>query len=144
LVCSYKEIITGLSFSLRLKPDVHDEIMHFRKSIHEITLEDIATFEEAGSSYTIAFLSLNKKSASMLFLRYYAHLIANQERITSIGVTTALSDAKKIIENMNLEPVAHYEAEDISVDSYAATLSHALASDNVVRLVLRRENCPEE
>jgi len=144
IVCSYKEIITGLFLSLRLKPAVFEEIMHFHKSIHEITAEDIASFDEAASSYTIAFLSLNKKSASMLFLRYYAHIIANQEKLVSIGTTTALSDAKKIIDNMNLDLVAHYEDEGIGVDAYEAPLAYALSSEHVVRMVLRREECPEE
>ena len=144
IVCNYKDVITGLFFSLRLKPDIFEEVMHFQKSIHDITLDDIASFDEEGSSYAIAFLALNRKSASMLFLRYYAHLIANQNQIASIGVTTALSDAKKIIENMDLDFVAHYEAEEIGVDAYEASLPDALASENVVRMVLRRENCPEE
>jgi hypothetical protein len=144
LVCTYKKVVTGFLFSLRLKPDVLQEILHFRKAVGEIDIEEIASFDEEGSLFPIAFFSLNKKSASMLFLRYYAHLIANQHRIVSIGTTAALEEAKKIIIQMNLQPVAHYEAEGILVDAYEASLFDALASENVIRLILRREKCPEE
>jgi transcriptional regulator with XRE-family HTH domain len=144
LVCNYKEIVTGLLFSLRLKPDTFNHVMQFEKGIQEITIEDIAAFDEPGANYIIAFLALNGKSASMLFLRYYAHLIARQESILSVGVTTALADARKIIENMDLEHIKTFEEEGIRVDSYEASLQHALASENVVKMILRREECPEE
>jgi len=144
LICTYKEIVTALLFTLRLKPEIFESVMHFTKSIHQITNEDFATFDEPGTSYIIAFIALNGKSASMLFLRYYAHLIANQDRIISVGVTTALPDARKIIENMDLDHIKTYEEEGIRVDSYDATLQQALATENVVKLILRREECPEE
>jgi transcriptional regulator with XRE-family HTH domain len=144
LVCNYKEIVTGLLFSLRLKPAVFDRVMQFEKGIKEIRTEDIATFDEPGTNYLIAFLALNGKSASMLFLRYYAHLIARQESILSVGVTTALTDAKKIIKNMDLEHIKTFEEEEISVDSYKANLYQALTSENVVKMILHREECREE
>jgi transcriptional regulator with XRE-family HTH domain len=144
LVCNYKDIITGLFFSLRLRPEVFDAIIHFKKAIATIEEQDFASFDEPGCNYVIAFFALNGKSASMLFLRYYAHLIANQHVIQCIGATTVLNDAKKIINNMNLEHVADYEEENIIVSAFQADLPSALASDNVIRMILRRQGCPEE
>ena len=145
LVCEYKDGYVGLFFSLRLKPEVFDKLLNFEMKKSEITIDDFASFDERGCSYLLSFYALNHKAATMLFVRYYAHLIANQKSIMDIGGVTILDEAKKLVSNMNLH---HYKSmitdDSVEIESYRESLSNVLASENVVRMILSKQECPEE
>ena len=68
---------------------------------NDITADDFASSDEEGSSLMLSFFAMNDKTATLLFIRYYAHLIANQKTIDEIGGITIQDEAKKIINNMN-------------------------------------------
>jgi len=78
-VCEYKDQFFGLLFVLRLKPESFERIMNFEIDERDLTADDFASFDELGCSYMLSFFAMNEKAASMLFIRYYAHLIANQK-----------------------------------------------------------------
>lgn len=145
LACEYKDWFMGLFFSIRLKPEVFDKIVNFEMKKNDISEDDFATFDEMGCNFMISFYAINDKVASMLVLRYYAHLIANQKRISEVGVIIWKDEVKKVIQNMNL----HYHTsktseEEIEMQSYKENLSNILASENVVKMILSKQECPEE
>ena len=145
IACEYKGGFMGLFFSLRLKPEVFDKIMNFEMKKSDIKEEDFASFDETGCNLILSFYALNPKCATMLFIRYYAHLIANQRTIAQIGVMAILPDVKKVISNMNLVYHAGKITEDqVKIQSYSQTLSNILASENVVKMILLKQTCPEE
>jgi len=144
-VCEYKEQFFGLLFSLRLKPEIFDRIMDMRMEERELTHEDFASFEEPGCNYIVSFFALNEKAASLLFMRYYAHLIANQDNILEVGLATMMDDAKKLIQNMNLRlHKSTQRTKELTLYTYRETLPHFLASKEVVRMLLSKQECPEE
>jgi transcriptional regulator with XRE-family HTH domain len=144
-ICEYKDQFFGLLFTLRLKPASFEKIMNFEIKEKDLTIDDFASFDEVGSNYTISFFSMNKKSASILFIRYYAHLIANQKVIAEVGVASMLKDAKKIIDSINLQYYSHtIFKESLELQTYRETLANFLASENVIKMILSQQNCPEE
>jgi len=145
IACEYKGGFLGLFFTLRLKPEVFDKIMNFEMKKSDITEDDFASFDEMGCNYMLSFYALNQKCATMLFIRYYAHLIANQKNIAQIGLITTLDEIKKVVSNMNL----HYDTsmiteDNIEIQAYRQTLPNVLASENVVKMILSKQTCPEE
>jgi transcriptional regulator with XRE-family HTH domain len=144
-ICEYKDQFFGLLFTLRLKPNAFEKIINFEIKEKDLTTNDFASFNEIGSNYIISFFSMNEKSASMLFIRYYAHLIANQKVIEEVGVATMMEDAKKIIDSINLKyHSSTLFKEDLELQSYKETLPNFLASENVIKMILSKQDCPEE
>ena len=144
-VCEYQEQFFGLLFTLRLKPEAFEKIMNHEIREKDLTLEDLASFNEAGSHYVISFFAMNDKAANMLFIRFFAHLIAHQRAIEEVGLATMMEDARKLIKNMNLNHYADLEiGNGLILQTYRETLQNFLACEPVVKMILSKQECPEE
>ncbi len=143
--CQYKGQFFGLLFTLRLKPEVFERIMDLDIDEKDLIDDDFASFEEMGCNYMISFFAMNEKAAAMLFIRYYAHLIANQKVIAEVGLGTMMEDAKKLIRNMNLH---YYGSKDVGeglvLQTYRETLPVFFATEKVAKMILSKQECPEE
>jgi len=136
LACEYKDGFVGLFFSVRLKQDIFDKLMHFEMKKSEIREEDFVTSDDVGSDFLLSFYAINHKVAMMLFVRHYAYLIANQKNIMEIGVITALDEVKKTVHNMNLEfDKSKVLEKDITLDAYRQKLDKVLATEYVVKML---------
>jgi menaquinone-dependent protoporphyrinogen IX oxidase len=63
-------------------------------------------------------------------------LIANQNIIHEVGVTTALVEVKKAVSNMNLEHYKNKVIENsVNIEAYRQTLDKVLASEYVVKMI---------
>jgi len=143
--CEYKEQFFGLLFTLRLKPNTFEKIMNLEIKEKDLTPDDFATFEEMGSNYIISFFAMNEKAASLLFIRYYAHLIANQKVIQEVGFATMMEDAIKLSSKMNFHKHAEIRLDNgRTLETYRNTLPHFLATDKVIKMMLSKQTCPEE
>ena len=144
-VCEYKEQFFGLLFALRLKPEAFRKIIDLEIREKDLKLEDFASFDEMGSTYIISFFAMNEKAATMLFIRYYAHLIANQRTIEEVGVATMMDDARKLLANMHLKEHHSMQLSNgLILQTYKESLSNFLASEYTVRMILSKQECPEE
>ena len=140
----YKGQFFGLLFILRLKPESFEKMMRLEIREKDLREEDFASFEEMGSSFILSFFAMNDKVASMLFIRYYAHLITHQKSIESVGVAMIMKDAQKLLKNMNLHPCASLGLnEESTIHTYRETLPNFLASEYVVKMILSKRSCPE-
>ena len=145
LTCEYKDDFWGLFFSIKIKPDIFNKVMNFEMKKSDITVNDFAATNEMGSGLMLSFFAMNKMTATLLFIRYYAHLIANQKYIDEIGGITIQDDAKKIIANMNLHYYTSKVTDDnVEIQSFRQTLPNLLASEKVVKILLSKQECPEE
>jgi transcriptional regulator with XRE-family HTH domain len=143
--CEYVDQFFGLLFTIRLKPEIFKKMMNCEMLEKDITLNDFASFNEMGSNYILSFFAMNDKAASMLFIRYYAHLIANQKVIEEVGVATMMEDAKKLIGSLNLKYHASTMIrEDLELQTYRETLANFLACEKVIKMILSKQDCPEE
>jgi len=145
LACEYKGTFLGLLFTARVKPEVLDNIVNFKMKKNEVLEKDFASFDEKGSMLLLSFFALNQKVATLLFIRLYAHLIANQKNIVDIGGITNSDEAKKLVSNMNLQYQNHMTANDgVKITGYKQSLANILASEYAVKMLLTKQKCPEE
>jgi len=136
-VCEYRGQFFGLLFALRVKPEIFEKLLSFEMKEEELTDSDLATFDEVGSNYIISFFAMSTLAANLLFLRYYAHLIANQHHIDEVGIATMMNDGEKLIANMNFTLYKSIELpNDLLLRSYRATLANFLAHEKVLNLIL--------
>lgn len=145
IASEYKDAFSGFSFSVKIKPEVFDKVLNFEMKRNEITTDDFAAHDEVGCSLMLGFFAINEKVATLLFIRYYAYLIANQKTIAEIGAVSNSDEAIKLISNMNLQYMKSYMTEDnVKIKAYRQTLSNVLASEYVVKMILAKQGCPEE
>ena len=145
LACEYKDTFLGFSFTVKIKPEIFDKVLNFKMQRNEITTNDFATHDEMGCSLMLGFFAVNEKAATLLFIRYYAYLIANQKTIAEIGAVSNSAEAIKLISNMNLEYTKSHMTEDhVKIKAYRQTLFNTLASEYVVKMILSKQDCPEE
>ena len=144
LACEYKNAFLGLMFTVRLKPNIFDKILHFEMKKDEITLDDFASFDEMGCNFILSFYALNEKAATALSVRYYAHLIANQDNILEVGAASAIEDIQKVILNINLAPQDSKHMDDhTEIITYKQSLANVLISPLVVKMLFPKHDCPE-
>jgi transcriptional regulator with XRE-family HTH domain len=142
--CDYKGQFFGLLFTLRLKPEIFQKIINLEIREKDLTINDFASFDEMGSSYILSFFAMNEKAATLLFIRYYAHLIANQRYIKEVGVATMMDDARKLLSNMQLNIHQSIRLANGSLlQTYRETLFNFLASEHTVKMILSEQECPE-
>ncbi len=145
LVCEYKSNLLGWFFCSKIKPDVFNKFINFEITKSEMTVNDFASHEEKGSMIMGSFFAMNDKVATMLLIRFYAHLIANQHTIVEMGGATTLDEAKKIVTKMNLQPYRTILTEEkLEVESYRQTLANVLVSEHAVQMLLSKQECPKE
>ncbi len=144
LLSEYKGKFAGILFTLRLKPEVFNNIINFESELKDIRMEDFAQFDEVGCNLPMAFFAYNDKSSTLLILRYYAHLIANQDVIKEVGSTPLLEGAKKIVQKINLKIHKNKEVPQGTLSSYYAPLSDVLINESVMKMIFRKQECPED
>ncbi len=143
--CDYKGTYMGHFFFIRLKSHVFEKILNFEMRKDQITVEDFASFEESGSELLLSFFAANNKSATALFIRFYAHLIAHQRNIKEVGGLTKIDEAKKAVKRMNLLEYKNMTTEDdVAIESYRQDINNTLASEHVVKMILSKQDCPDE
>ncbi len=145
LACEYKGSFLGLFFTIKVKPEIFDKILNFEMKKSALTVSDFASPNEVGSNLMLSFFAMNEKAATLLFIRYYANLIANQKMVAEVGVVTIQNEAKKIVLNMNLHYNTNMMTDDkVEIQSYRQTLPNVLASENAVKMLLSKQECLEE
>jgi len=145
LACEYKGTFLGLLFTARVKPEVLDKLVNFEMKKNEVSEDDFASFDEEGSLLLLSFFALNPKVATLLFIRLYAHMIANQKNIVDIGGITNSDESKNLVANMNLKYENSKVTDDkVKITGYKQSLSNILASEYAVKMLLSKQECPEE
>ncbi len=140
----YHEEFAGMFFSLRLKPAIFKKLINFEIKLKEITVDDFASFEDIGCSFPIAFFAYNDKISSLLIVRYYAHLIANQDVIEEVGTSPLLGGAKHIVQNINLKFHKNKKVKQGTLESYSAPLMDVLINESVLKIIFQKQKCPED
>jgi len=145
LICEYNKQFFGLLFSLRLKSEVFDRLMHFEINQNDITMDDFASPDEVGSNFILAFFAMNDMGASLLLIRYFAYLISEQKKILEIGSMSTHEDAIALMESIHLK---HCKTKRFSGgmkrQSYRALLSDVLVNETMVKVLFSKEDCSSD
>jgi len=132
----------GMFFNLRLKPEVFEKVMNFEITILDISEEDFAGFDEMGSNYPLMFFANNEKVASLLFIRYYAHLIANQNNIKEVGSTPLRDSGRKLVEKMKLHHYKDKKDTHNAISAYRSSLEDVLINETVLKMIFQKRDIP--
>lgn len=144
LVCDHNDQYFGHFFTLRLKTDVFDDVINFRRTDRSLTNDDIAGADEVGSYYFYGLFAMSNQVISLFYVHFYSYLIQKQECIDELGVIAASKDGKMMARNMNMECVALQETKTQVNHSFRASLEDILINDNVVKMLFNPENCSEQ
>ena len=108
-------------------------------------IDDFVAAEESGSIMPLSFFAMNEKVATMLLVRFYAHLIANQGSIREIGGVTDFKETQDLIKRMNLRYTGnHLVVDETDIRAYRQSLKGVMASEYFRKMLVDREQCPEE
>ncbi len=138
LICEYKEQFFGLLFTLKLKQKSFEKIMNLEIEEKDLTVDDFANADEEGSSYLLNFFSHSQKSAALLFIRYYAYLVANQKNILEVGVATIMNDAQKLIKRLNVEHYRDIEHKKQTFSFYRSPLKNMLMNEAILKTIFNK------
>ncbi len=144
LLCEHKNQFMGMFFSLRLKPESFQKLMSFEVKLAELSDEDFAGFDEVGCNYISFFFAYSDRSAALLLLRYYAHLIANQSVIAEVGTLVRLEGGRKAAERLHLQAFQKQPIQTETVTSHRAPLEDVLINEEVMKMIFQKQECPEE
>ena len=141
LIAENNNQFVGMFFVLRVKPKIFKKLISFEILANELRDEDFADFEEEACSFPISMFAYNDTVAVLLYVRYYAHLIANQNTIIEVGNTPLLSDGKKLVEKMNLEHLLDRKINGETLSAYSASLEDVLVNENVLKMIFAKQGC---
>ena len=140
LIAQTNNQFVGMFFTLRLKPQIFKKLLSFNMEANELTDADFADFEEEASMFIIAVFAYNDKVAALLYLRYYAHLIANQDSIIEVGTTPLLKGGKKLVEKMHLRHMKDKKVKEETLSSYSAPLEDVLINEDVLKMLFVKQD----
>ena len=144
LLSMHRNKFVGLLFSIKLKSEIFQKVINFEIDLKDITLKDFADLNEVGSTFPIAFLAYNDKCSTLLILRFYAHLIANQDFIQNLGAAPLLDGAKKIVQKMNMQFHKEKDVPQGTLASYQASLNDVLINEPVMKMLFQKQECHED
>ena len=137
-VSEYDGHFFGMMFVVRLKPNVFEDLLNFKRELKTLKDEDFMQDGEMACSFVITFFAYNHTTASLLFLRYYANLIASQDYLLEVGSITVLESAVKLVEKINLKKHCTDSDPSKNRSSYRATLDEILLREDVFKMLFRK------
>ena len=138
---TYRTSFLGLLFSLRLKPAPFDDILSFRHRKADLGRGDFAAPNEEGSVYMLSFFALSQEIATLLFRRFYAHLIANQSSTREVGYVTSFEEALELARRMHLARTGIREGGETPVVAYRSDLFGLMRSPMALKIIFPKEPC---
>lgn len=144
LVAQSSQQFVGMLFTLRLKPKSFKKILSFEMQIIELNDSDFASYEEESCHLPFAIFSYNDTVAALLYLRHYAHLIANQDTVVEVGTTPLLNGGKKLVEKIHLKHIGDKTVGGETLSAYSAPLEDVLINEDVLKMIFSKQDCPQD
>jgi transcriptional regulator with XRE-family HTH domain len=140
LICEYEEQFFGMLYVVRLKPEIFKKLINFEMKRDAIQENHIANFQEDGCSFIFAFYAYSDKASTLLFLRFYAHLIANRNVISKVGTNTIHDNGKKMTARLNLAQHIEVKQPQVTVTSHQANISKVLVNEYVLKMLFQKKS----
>jgi transcriptional regulator with XRE-family HTH domain len=138
-VLLYKDVILGLLFALRMRPEAFEEVLRFQRSKSQIGSEDFAEINAPASLYILSSFALHPRFLSTLYLKLAAHLIVHQRTMEKVGLVTTLPEVERMADRMNLRRLASHGEGDERLHAYASTVKEMLRGEEVLRAIFPRK-----
>ncbi|WP_456450978.1 helix-turn-helix domain-containing protein, partial [Hydrogenimonas sp.] len=138
---TYRTSFLGLLFTLRVKPESFDALLRFEKRKDDLAKEDFAAPNEEGSVYMLSFFAISQEIATMLFRRFYAHLIANQERTKEAGFVSSFEEAQELAHRLNLRTTGRKNHEGTEILAFRTDLFALMTSSMALKALFPKRHC---
>jgi len=102
---------------------------------NEIETGDLVSGEETGYEYPFTFFAYTEQTATILALRYYAHLLKNQHTIRALGSLPKSTEGRRLIETLGLKeepPAAGYPKV------YRASIEEVLVNRYILQMLFKK------
>jgi transcriptional regulator with XRE-family HTH domain len=140
-VVLYKHTFLGLFFALRLRPERFEALMDFSLARPQLRTEDLARAGDEASILLLSLFALDSRVATLLLMRLYAHLIAHQDRIRELGLSTSLTEIERLVDRMELRVYRSRKVGELTHVSYRNDLFNLLSNETAMRLLFPKESC---
>jgi len=144
LLAEVHQQFMGMFICLRLKQEVFEKIISFNLDVTELTEADFAQGEEKSSLFIVTLFAYNDIIATHLYAHFLVYLIKQQQYIFDVGATPLLEGGKKIVQQMYMQKIKEKQIDKKTVTSYKVSLEDILLSEDVLRAIFTKENCPQE
>lgn len=138
LLATYHQQFFGMLFSLRLKPDIFEKMMHFQMLERHITTQDLAQQDEEGCEYPFSLFAYTQQSATILSLRYYRYLITCQAHTACAGTFPKRKEGAKLASTLGLAPFMKHPQDNRS--SYRANMVDVLLNRYILAIIFKESN----
>lgn len=138
VVSEYQGQFFGMLFAVSVKPEVFEDILLFKRDLKTLNEEDFTQGDEKGCSFPLTFFAYNQKSASLLYLHYYAYLITHQESILEVGMTVRLESVVKLVDKIELKKYHRDTTQERARTSYKSSLEDILLREDVFRMLFTK------
>jgi transcriptional regulator with XRE-family HTH domain len=141
IAVTYRSSFLGLLFTLRLRDGAFDDILRFRKRKEALAPEDFAAPNENGSVYMLSFFAISQEIATMLFRRFYAHLIANQARTREVGYISSFDEAQDLAHRLHLRTTDRKKYEETEILAFRSDLFALMTSPMALKALFPKQAC---
>jgi hypothetical protein len=135
LLATYQQQFFGVVFSIKLNRTTFRKLMNKEISENEIEADDLVSVEEHGYEYPFTFFAYTEQTATILALRYYAHLLKNQHSIVALGSLPKSTEGRRLVETLGLReesPAAGYPKV------YSAAIEEVLLNRYILQMLFRK------
>jgi len=133
----YKDQFFGMLFSIHIKPDIFKKLMHFELLEKDLRETDLSLLDEKGCNYPLGFFAYTEQSASLLILRYYAHLITHQNNIEEVGCFPQTTEGEKFVATLGLTAFKKHTIRDRQNYSYKALITDVLLNKYMLTVLFK-------
>ena len=138
LIASYQRQFFGVMFSIRIKESIFNDLMHFKMSENDIKLEHLASCEEKGCEYPFTLFTYTEQTATILILRYYAHLLKHKNHIGTLGSLPKSPEGEKLISTLGLKHFRNDPKEVSPIKAYQATMEEVLLNPYALNMLFKK------
>lgn len=144
LMAVFYNQVCGVLLLIRLKVEVAEALKKGWMHLNEVkATEHLADFGEKAVVWPFMFFGYSMSTGSLLLLRYYAHLIANQNDIVGVGAFTAHEGGRKLVERLYFKTL-DVDTVNENLNVHYAPLDEMLATKEVLEMVFKKSSCEEE
>jgi len=133
VVLSQGEHFLGILYVLRLKPEVFEELMAFKRNEATLGVGDFALPGEPASLFIPVFYTLNARIGARIFADFYAYLAGEQSTIRELGFLAQREVGQRIGERMELTAFAREPRGEESCVAYRGDLFRLFSGEAVIR-----------
>jgi len=135
LVATYQQQFFGVIFSIRIQKETFDKLLSKQITENDISLENLASEDEIGYEYPFTFFAYTEQCATILALRYYIHLLQNQNHIKTLGSLPKSKEGKSLVEKLGLK---EQTPDDIYPKVFEASISDVLINPYILKMLFSR------